>query len=165
MVRFSNVDNATTLAASVGTFTRLTVTGSANWGISATAETVYVYEGTSATAPTAFITAISSGAFSATDGPLAGTGLTAGVNAMQLANAALFSEYTGPRAGAASFAAYLPGLTNIANWSASVSNATAVPNNTAFAVTAVPEPESYALLLAGLGVVGVVSTCVRRSRA
>lgn len=163
VVRFRAVDSATNLAASIGTFTRASVTGSTNYGVSTSADTVYAYLGGSASAPTSFLAAISSGGFTVTDGQLANTGLTAGVNAVQLANSTLFSEYTNVRNGQAAFADYLPGLTTITgNWSTSVSNAAAVPNTTAFTITPVPEPEVYAMFLAGLGLLGAMA---RRRRA
>jgi len=150
VIRFNNVDSATLLGASVGSFTRATVTGSANWGLSNTADTVYAYLGSSASTPTTFLAAISAGV----DGPL--TGLGAGVNTLLLP-AGGFQEYTGPRTGQTNFAGYAASLTNAANWSLPVSNAAAVPNTTSFAVAAVPEPSTYALLLAGIAAVGVAA--------
>ena len=49
-----------------------------------------------------------------------------------------------------------PWSTTAANWSIDVGgDGTAVlPNTTAFTISAVPEPETYALMLAGLGFVG-----------
>ena len=167
VVRFSNIDNATTLAASAGTFTRAAVTGSTNYGLSKTADTVYAYQGTSANAPTSFLAAVSSGLFSAAEGPLAGTGLAVGLTAIQLSNSSDFGQYNGARAGQASFAGYRGLVNNVTNWqdlgNAATSGAYAglVPNTTAFAVTPVPEPENLVLLLAGLGVMGFV---VRRRR-
>jgi PEP-CTERM motif len=166
VVRFSKIDNATTLAASAGTFTRAAVSGSTNYGLSQTADTVYAYQGTAANAPTAFLAAVSSGLFSASEGPLAGTGLAAGTTAIQLSSSSDFGQYTGPRSGLTSFAAYLPLINNIANWQdlgngTSGQYASLAPDTTAFTVAAVPEPESIALMLAGLGVMGAV---VRRRR-
>jgi hypothetical protein len=51
VIRFTAVDT-TSLAASLGAFTRETVASSSNWGLSASNETLYAYQGTSATAPT-----------------------------------------------------------------------------------------------------------------
>lgn len=154
----------TTLSASVGTLSRVTVASSANWGIAASNETVYAYLGGSATAPTTFLAAVTNGDF-AIDGPLTGTGLAQGVNAIRLNALAPsatpdFAEYTGPRSGLASFAAYRPLLADPANWSVDLVNgnyATTVPNTTAFTITAVPEPETYALMLAGLAAVGLMA--------
>ena len=82
VIRFSKTANATLLAASVGTLSRETVVLSANWGFSQSADTVYAYLGTSAVAPTTFLSAISSGTFgTAADGTLAHTGLAIGAAA------------------------------------------------------------------------------------
>ena len=161
VIRFSKVDSPTLLAASVGTFSRATVSGSTNWGVSQTADTVYAFEGTSASAPTVFIAAVTNqagGAFSDTaQGILANTGLTAGSTAIALPGATGFSQYVGPRATEASFGAYQASVNNVANWSPSLGGATlanAVPDTTAFTITAVPEPSGYALMLAGFAAVG-----------
>jgi hypothetical protein len=149
--------------ASVGTFTRETVSGSTNWGLAAANETLYAYQGGSATAPTSFLAAITNGDF-AVDGPLTGTGLVEGVTAIRLnANTPSatpdYGVYNGVRSGLSSFAAYLPLLNNASNWTVDTTNgvyATTVPNTTAF-TTAVPEPESFALALLSLGVIGAVA--------
>lgn len=168
VVRFSKYDTAS-LSASVGTLSRASVSGSSNWGIANSNETIYAYLGSSATAPTSFLAAITNGNF-AVDGSLAGTGLTEGVNAIRLnANATSatpdFAEYNGVRSGLTSFAAYKTQVANVANWTVDTTNgnyAATVPNTTAFSVTAVPEPESYAMFLAGLGMVGAIA---RRRKA
>ena len=158
MIRFSKVDDPSLLAVSVGTFTRATVSGSANWGISTTADTVYAFEGSLATAPTVFIAAVTNqagGAFSSlAAGVLTNTGLTAGSTAIALPGGTGFSQYTGPRATEATFGAYQASVNNVANWSAPVANAAASPDTTAFSITAVPEPSGYALMLAGFAAVG-----------
>jgi hypothetical protein len=163
VVRLINYDKAS-LSASVGTLSRVTVAGNANWGLANSNETVYAYLGASATAPATFLAAVTNGDF-AVDGSLAGTGLAQGVNAIRL-NALVptatpdFAEYTGPRSGLTSFAAYRPLLANPANWTVDTVNGTyttTVPNATAFTISAVPEPETYALMLAGLAAVGLLA--------
>lgn len=155
VIRFSAIDNATTLAASSGTLSRQTVAGSANYGISAGDDTVYAYLGTNATSVTTFLAAISNGSFgTASSGSLTSTGLAVGAGAMQLTASSDYAEYVGPRDGQVDFAAYKAMVNNVANWNVqgTVDAATLVPNTTAFAVTPVPEPETYALLLTGLAV-------------
>lgn len=169
VVRFSAYDK-TTLSASVGSLSRVSVSGSSNWGIANSNETIYAYLGSSATAPTSFLAAITNGSFTV-DGSLTGTGLTEGVNAIRLnANATNatpdFAEYNGVRSGLASFGGYKSHVANVANWTVDTTNGTytaTVPNTTAFSVAVVPEPEQYAMLLAGLGVIGAVAR--RRKQA
>jgi len=165
VIRFSKIDSSTLLAASVGTLARETVTGSANWGLSATLDTLYAYLGTTATAPTTFLAAISSGTFgTATDGSLTNTGLSVGNGAIQLKPSSDYAEYSGARTGQADFAAYKPLVGTIANWNdlGDGSFAANVPNTTAFTISPIPEPGTYAMLLAGLGLIG---TMIRRSRS
>lgn len=166
VVRFLAYDK-TTLSASAGTLSRVTVASNTNWGIANSTETVYAYLGTSATAPTTFLAAITNGSFAA-DGSLTGTGLVEGSTAIRLNALATsatpdFAEYAGARSGLSSIAAYKPLVANVANWTVDTTNGiytTTVPNTTA--ITAVPEPESYALMLAGLGAIGLL---VARRRA
>lgn len=161
VVRFSAYDK-TTLSASVGTLSRVTVSGSSNWGIANDKETIYAYQG-SATAPTTFLAAVTNGDF-AVDGSLSGTGLTQGVNAIRLnalstSSTPDYAEYTGSRSSQTSFSGYLSMVNNPANWVVDTTNgsyASTVPNTTAFTL-AVPEPESYAMLLAGLGLMGFIA--------
>lgn len=167
VVRLSAYDTAS-LSASVGTLSRVSVSGSSNWGISNSNETVYAFLGNSATAPTTFLTAITNGTFAA-DGGLTNTGLTAGVNAMQLTSKAGastnpdYAEYNGVRDGLSNFAAYKAQVANVNNWNVdTVNNSTSaalIPNTSAFtvaAVTPVPEADSMSMLLAGLGVLALV---------
>jgi len=163
VIRFSKTDT-TSLSASVGTLARESVTGSSNWGTANSNEVVYAYLGTSATAPTTFLSAITNGSFAA-DGSIAGTGLTEGLNAIRLNKNATsttpdFGQYNGPRIGEANFGAYKALVGDVAHWTVDTTNgnyAATVPDTTAFSVTAVPEPESYALMLTGLLAVGAVA--------
>jgi hypothetical protein len=172
VIRFLATDVAT-LSASIGTLSRVSVSGSSNYGLGNSNETLYAYLGTSATAPTTFLAAVTNSDFGATDGTLAGTGLVQGSTAIRLnANATSttpdYGNYSGVRTGLSSFAAYLPLLNNASNWTVDTTNgvyAATVPNTTAFSIqqtASVPEPESLALVFAGLGVVGMLA---RRRRA
>ena len=155
VVRFSSVQNGGR-TASIGA---LTAAGG-SLDISATADTIYAYQGTAANAPTTFLAAISSGTLGTTaDGVLTGTGLSIGAGAVQLQSSTDYAEYTGARSGYASFAAYKAGVSNAANWTmgGNGSFAAMTPNTTSFSVTAVPEPKTYAMLLAGLGLLGAVA--------
>lgn len=152
VIRFSSIDT-TSLAASNGTLARQAVSGSTNYGISASDDTIYAYLGSSATAPITFLAAITNGSFGTTSsGSLANTGLSVGAGAVQLTSSSDYAEYNGPRSGEFSFADYKPLVSNVANWNVQgdVNAAAFVPDTTAFSVTAVPEPETYAMLLAGL---------------
>jgi hypothetical protein len=90
---------------------------------------------------------------------LAGTGLTVGVNATQLTSSADYAEYTGARSNLSSFADYKPLIVNNANWNIIIGGdqELQVPNTTAFTIAAIPEPETYAMFLAGLGFLGFAS--------
>lgn len=168
VIRFAGYDK-TTLSATAGTLSRVTVSGSTNWGIANSNETIYAYLGTGAATPTTFLAAITNGSF-ATDGSLTSTGLVEGSSAIRLNTLAPsatpdYAEYIGPHSGMASFNEYKAQVANVANWTVDTTNgsyATTVPNTAAFTVTAVPEPESYAMLLAGLGLIGFAAR--RRAR-
>lgn len=155
VIRFSKIDT-TGLSASLGTLGRVAVSGSSNYGMSADNETVYLYQGTGATAPTTFLAAISTGAFSSEQGSLTNTGLSIVAGAVKLGNGSDYAEYTGPRSGQTSLAAYKALVSDAANWSdrGNGGYASVVPDTTAFTVTAVPEPDAAAMVVAGLGLLG-----------
>jgi PEP-CTERM motif len=148
VVRFSRIDQATR-SASTGT---LTATG--DNGSNATGETIYAYLGT-ASSPTTFLAGVSSEG----SGNLTPAGLASGVSAIVLTNSTDYAVYAGPRAGAASFSAYKAQVNNAANWQIFVGGdqALQVPDTTAFTITPVPEPETYALMLAGLAAIGMLA--------
>jgi hypothetical protein len=165
VIRFNNIDSATLLGASVGTYQREAVSGSTNYGLSQSADTIYAYTGATATAPTSFLAVVSSGTLgTAGDGLLTNTGLSIGAGAIQLSNSSDFAQYNGARAGEVSFAGYKTMVSALTNWQVQGdgSFAATVPNTTAFSITPVPEPESYAMLLAGLGLIGTIAR--RRQR-
>ena len=151
VVRFSDIDGAAR-AASVGAFGQM-LTGVS--GFAATGDTLFAYVGDSAAQPTALLAAISTDSFSGS--ALADSGLVVGVNALSVVAGADYAEYSGPRSGLASFGDYAGLLTDASQWTAYATGdfATTIPNLTPFAVAAVPEPETYALLLTGLGLIGL----------
>src|SRR5690606_5957106 len=81
----------------------------------------------------------------------------AGVNALSVVAGADYAEYSGPRSGLANFGAYAGLLADASQWTAHATGdfASTVPNLTPFAVAAVPEPETYALLVTALGLIGL----------
>jgi hypothetical protein len=156
VIRFSSIDT-TALAASVGTLSRSSVSGSSNYGLSQTADTIYAYLGSAANTPTSFLAAISSGSFgTAADGYLSNTGLAIGAGAIQLQASSDYAEYKGLRSGQTSFAGYKALLSNVANWNdlGDGAYASKIPDATAFSVSAVPEPRHYLMLLVGLVLIG-----------
>jgi hypothetical protein len=159
VIRFQNIDDAAALSSTLGTLSRASISGSSNFGLSASEDSVYAYTASSATGAPTFLAAITTTAFTGatTSGLLINTGLSIGNGAIALGGGAEYEEYTGVRSGQASFAAYKPLVGDIANWTTNPDNGSygsLVPDTTAFAVTAVPEPQTYALMLSGLLAVG-----------
>lgn len=157
VVRFSTTDNATTLAASIGTLSRASVAGNTNYGFSNSSDTEYIFEGASATSPTLILTAVSS----AGAADLTPAGLASGTNAIFLGANMRFAQYTGPRSGQDSFDDYFPLVVDPANWSITTTagQGAVVPNTTSF--TIVPEPTSLGLL--GLAAAGLIARRQRRA--
>lgn len=150
VVRFSRIDQASR-NVSIGAFA-LVVSGAP--GFSASGDTVYAYSGANASQPEQLIAALSSENYAGSS--LAGSGLVPGVNAVTVGNGADFAEYTGARNGLASFGAYGGLLNDPGQWHSQLTGefATTVPNLNNFSVAAVPEPQTYALLATGLGLIG-----------
>jgi len=145
VVRFNNIDNATTLGASAGILSRLTVSGSTNYGLSTGAETLYAYLSNSGTpsSPVTFLAAITNDETVQGVTDLTNAGLVNGTNALILTSAASgpdYGEYNGPRSGEAAFSAYRTLVNNLANWTVDASDGTyttTVPNTTAFTIAAI----------------------------
>jgi hypothetical protein len=171
VIRFSAIDK-TTLAASVGTLARESVSGSTNYGISNGSETVYAYLGTNATTPTTFLSAINHGGFDATNGVLTSTGLVTGTNAITFPANTGFAQYTGPRSGYNQFSDYAALVVDPANWTriaagnaaVNAANAALIPNTTDFSVQPIPEPSELAMMVAGFGLAGLIARRRRSAR-
>jgi len=132
--------------------------GGSNFGLSASDETLYAYLGTDAVTPTLFLAGFST---ESGTGNLTAAGLTLGATAVQVTNSADYAEYVGPRSGQATFGAYAMLVNDASSWNVLVGGdqSALVPDTSAFSVTAVPEPGTYAMLLSGLLAIG---TFVRR---
>lgn len=162
VVVFTEIDGSPdVISASVGTLA-LAGAGGTNLGFAKSNETVYAFLGTSGTTPTTFLTALTTEADSS-PANITNAGLTLGLNAIALVHDADFGEYTGARTGELTFSAYKSMVLDNNHWNdvASGEFTGQALNATAF-TAAVPEPESYALMLAGLGAIGLL---VARRRA
>ncbi|QKQ74692.1 ExeM/NucH family extracellular endonuclease [Nostoc sp. TCL240-02] len=138
VIRFTGVDVAT-LAASVGTLSRATVSGSSNYGLSTSGDVIYAFLGSSAAAPTTILTAVSSGDVVTPGDTIANAGLTVGVNAIVLRTSADYGEYSGSRTGQSSFANYKSSVFNVNNWTVDQTDGnytTTAPNTTNFTIAA-----------------------------
>jgi hypothetical protein len=163
VIVFTEIDaSPDVIQASIGSLA-LAGTGGSNLGFAKSNETVYAFLGSDGVTPTTFITALSTEADVAATN-VTSAGLTFGVNAIALVPDADFGEYTGARSGQAAFAAYGALVNDAANWNdvGSGEFTGATLNATAFSVTAVPEPTTTAMLLAGLAAMGFVA---KRRRA
>ncbi len=155
VVRFSAVDSAANVAVSHGTVSR-----SGSFSLAQTNESLMLYrdDGFGGVLPLA---ALGYGTSFASE--IAGSGLE--MKAVALSGTVKFAEYTGDRSSAGGFAGYAESVGDPSQWTKLSSGDVSLmaPNLTAFTVMApVPEPETYAMLLAGLGVVSAVAR--RRKR-
>lgn len=157
VVTFLEIDGSPdVISASAGTLALAAGAGS-NLGLAKSNETFYAYVGSSAAAPSSFLTAVTT-EFDSSPANVTNAGLSFGVNALALSNDADFGEYVGARSGETSLDAYRALVFNNANWNMAGSGEFTGRALDATAFTAVvPEPEQYALLLAGLGLVGAAT--------
>ena len=115
----------------------LSFSGSANYGLSATNETIYAYLGTSANSPTVFLSGISNDTNTQGTTDLTAAGLTIGTNSILLNSSADYGVYNGARSGESSFANYKLPVNNVSNWTVDTVNGdyiTTVPDTTNFAI-------------------------------
>jgi hypothetical protein len=116
IVKIDNIGTGT-ISANAGTASSSVAGRGGNRGIGASGETIYAYQG-SASAPV-FLTAVTNGGYNASNGVLTGTGLTVGVNALDLSTLdadADIAAFTGARSGAATFADYRASINTASNW-------------------------------------------------
>lgn len=150
VIYFSHVNSSIGVTATEGVVSR-----SGRFEIAASGESLTLFA-TSNGAPVP-IAAVGYGSTFAAE--LTGSGLESA--ALDLGGDVYFAEYMGPRTGEAQMDAYRAVVFDVANWMVvSPTNATEMlPNLMAFETVAapVPEPESYAMMLAGLGLVSVIA--------
>jgi len=153
VVRFASVNSASSLWVSQGVLSR---SGSFSLAVENDSVTVYLDQ----SGDVLPLAAIGYGKDFETQ--MAGAGLDGAL--VSFTGRVDYAEYVGIRSGESSFDAYAPLVTDAGQWMVreSTVETNTVPYLGAFSVTApVPEPESYALMLAGLGLVGGM---VRRRR-
>ncbi|GAB5525353.1 MAG: hypothetical protein Roseis2KO_32250 [Roseivirga sp.] len=111
VVTFDEVDNSsnTNFGASVGTLTGSTLLGSSN-------EVIYAFVGTDDSTPTTFLSAIANDEFNVSNGQLANTGLTAGVDAVNIDGDEDVMVYTGSTVCNGTQAQCAAQIANITNW-------------------------------------------------
>lgn len=151
VVRFLSVDDRVAISASVGEVTR-----SGSFSLATTNDAVTLYADLAGVVTP--LAAIGNGSGVDLADELTGSGLEA--LALDLDGRADYAEYTGARSGSDDMSAYAGDVLDIGNWTvrSATDEAGTVPNLTAFSVTApVPEPETYAMMLAGLGLMSLVA--------
>ena len=84
VVSIEGIDMVSTITSSCGSVTTPGGTGNGTLRVNSTNEVIYAYTGTSVSSPTTFISAIANDGFTGTFGTLSGTGLTDGVDAINL---------------------------------------------------------------------------------
>ncbi|MCE7996861.1 MAG: hypothetical protein HEP71_33175, partial [Roseivirga sp.] len=111
VVTFDEVDNAgnTNYGASVGTI-------SGTFALGTTNEVIYAFIGTDDETPTTFLSAIANDEFNATSGQLTNTGLTAGVDAVNIDGDEDVMAYTGSTTCDGTQAACAAQIANTTNW-------------------------------------------------
>ncbi len=151
VVRFSRIDSATQLAASVGQLSRERVDGSSTFNLSQFGDTLYAYAGSSATTPTVFVTALSTAGFGRTEGTLQGTGLTAGISATDLPASIDLAAWSAARSGQ-TWPQFRQQIASAGNWQVSDGGnfALQAPDLSTFNASPIPEPSAWVAAAAGL---------------
>jgi len=149
VVRFGSVNSSSALWASSGVLSR-----SGSFSLATTNDSVVAYlDMAGALTPLAAI-----GYGADFDSQMAGAGVDAAT--VSLSGRVDYAEYTGARSGLADLHDFGLLINDPASWLVreSTVETNTLPNLAAFAVTApVPEPETYAMMLAGLGLLGGVA--------
>ncbi|WP_018411847.1 hypothetical protein [Methyloversatilis thermotolerans] len=161
VVRFSAIDQAAR-AVSIGS-----LSSSGNAALSSSGDTLLAFVGASAASPDAFLAGVSSESAANAAAALAAAGLGAGAQALALPSGTDYAFYSGPRSGLPSMTDYLGLLGDKTNWTVYTdgNHADAVPDTSAFSVSAVPEVDRSSLLLAGLGVIAAAALRLTRSES
>ncbi len=156
VVRFSSVDSSVNVGVSHGAVAR-----SGRFSLSTSNESLMLYR--EVAGDVLPIAAIGYGNSFASE--ISGAGIDD--SALALSGDVDFAEYVGPRSNAATLGAYRSSVFDATNWLVrkSTDEAGTLPDLTSFSTMAapVPEPATYSMLLAGLGLMSVVAR--RRSRA
>ncbi len=108
IVTISNIQSTTLISANTGTAARVSVAGSTSADLAGSGEIVYAYIAATATSAPTFLTAISTTTLTS-GAVLTGTGLIAGVNALEFgtpADALDIGAYNGSRSNQTLIAAY-----------------------------------------------------------
>lgn len=140
--------------------------GNQGFEIASSNEVIYAYLGTTANAPTSFLTAITNGNF-ANAGQITNTGLQEGLNALDLNGGASttpdYAAYLGPRSGLNQFAEYKALVADRSNWTVDAVNgdySNVAHDTTAFTISSVPNPPSVWLFSTAL--IALAGICRRQ---
>jgi hypothetical protein len=150
VINFTNIDVSPTFTVNLGTLSTVTFSGSANRGLSQTADALYFYLAAgdaSVETPTTFLSYITIG--NAADGAIpASLNANLAISLISAAGPNDSATYIGSRSSGSAFSDYIPLIDNIAaNWTL-VTGATPTAN---FDTTAFTIPAPGAAALMGIG--------------
>ncbi|MGK0487811.1 MAG: hypothetical protein ACJAXB_000992 [Candidatus Endobugula sp.] len=111
VITFNEIDNTsnTSFGASVGTLTGSTLLGASD-------EVLYAFVGTDSSTPTTFLSAVANDEFSVTNGPITNTGLTVGVNAVNIDGDEDVMAYSGSTVCDGTKVQCAAQVANLSNW-------------------------------------------------